>query len=261
MGKTLIVMLVFISVWLRGTALGDENQPKEKFIPEVTVDLNYSSIYIWRGIMLDGDPCLQPGLYIKTPKSKLGRIKLGVWMSEDMADRDALKSKEIDYIFDYTYNYKDIDFSIGHTYYDFPDAVASDGAIKGFSREAYLAAALTKVFLTPTLYYYYDYGNKEDGGGEGSYIVGSLSHSMPLTFKGYDMSFDITGHIGHNNKLYYRGKGGDFGCTAFLAMPVVDGFMLKPNVSLSVPWGNISDKENGKQKNRVYAGVYASYNF
>ena len=130
---------------------------------EASGDLNFSSIYEWRGIMLDGDAVLQPGFYLKSPVSKYGRVKLGIWMSRDLQNIDALKSSETDYIFDYTYNFPKVDLSFGHTYYDFPDALPSDGAPRGFSREFYTGVTLSKMFLTPSVYYYYDYGKKEDG--------------------------------------------------------------------------------------------------
>lgn len=228
---------------------------------EFSGDLNLSSIYMWRGIMLDGDAVIQPGFYIKTPASKFGRIKLGFWSSRDLQNKDALKSSETDYILDYTYNFNDFDVSLGHTYYDFPDAFPIDGAPEGFSREFYAGLTFTKLFLTPSVYYYYDYGKKEEGGGEGSYTVLTLSYSKPFKVQDISMSLDLAGHAGHNNKQYYRGKGGDAGITAGITIPLTKNLSCKPNINYSVPWGNISDKNNGNQKNRFYSGAYLNYSF
>jgi hypothetical protein len=228
---------------------------------EFSGDLNFSSIYIWRGIMLDGDAVVQPGFYIKTPESKFGRLKLGFWASRDLENKDALKSSETDYIVDYTYNFADFDASLGHTYYDFPEAVPADGAPKGFSREVYAGLTFTKLFLTPSLYYYYDYGKKEEGRGEGSYTVLNLTYSKPFKVQDISMSLDLAGHLGHNNKQYYRGKGGDAGLTAGVTIPLTKNLSCKPNISYAVPWGNLSDKGNGNQKNRFYSGIYLSYSF
>ena len=228
---------------------------------EVSGDLNFSSIYMWRGIMLDGDPVIQPGLYIRTPESKLGRIKIGIWVSHDLENKDALRSSETDYIFDYTYNFPKFDVSLGHIYYDFPDALPTDGAPKGFSREFYCGIGFPKLLLSPSLFYYYDYGNKEDGGGQGSYTVINLSKSLPFTFKKYSMSLDLMAHAGYNNKQYYRGKGGDAAIGAGVTVPLTKSLSAKPNINYSVPWGNLSDKGNGNQKNRFYGGVYLSYLF
>ncbi len=228
---------------------------------EASGDVSYSSIYEWRGIMLDGDPVIQPGFYIWTKPSKYGRIKFSYWMSRDLENRDALKSSETDYIVDYTYNFDYVDASFGHTYYDFPDVVPSDGAPKGFSREFYWGLTFPKVFLTPSIFYYYDYGKKEDGGGEGSYLVLNAAYSMPFTVKNVSCSLDLNGHVGANNKLYFRGKGGDFGMTVGVTVPLTKSLSIKPNVSYAVPWGNLRDTYNGNQKNRVYSGVYMSYVF
>ncbi|MCU0665619.1 MAG: hypothetical protein MUF05_00775 [Candidatus Omnitrophica bacterium] len=227
----------------------------------ISGDLNFSSIYMWRGIMLDGDAVVQPGIYLTSVNSKLGKLKFGFWASQPMEKQDNLNSSEIDYIAEYSYSFPVLDFILGHTYYDFPDGLPLDGAAKAFSREAYVAFAFPKLFLSPSVYYYYDYGRKDDGGGEGSYTVLNASYSQPFTLSNHNMSLDISGHIGSNNKLYYRGKGGDFGTTLGVTMPLTKNLTCKPNISYSLPWGNISDKGNGNQQARVYGGAYLSYIF
>ncbi|MDD5561697.1 MAG: hypothetical protein PHT50_06195 [Candidatus Omnitrophica bacterium] len=256
-----LMLCMMFSVIFCQAAYSEDEGILSKLNFEVSGDLNFSSIYMWRGIMLDGDPVIQPGFYVSTPESKFGRIKAGIWVSHDLENKDALRSSETDYIIDYTYSFPSVDLSLGHTYYEFPDAVPSDGAPKGFSREFYAGFTLSKVFLCPSVYYYYDYGKKDDGGGEGSYTVLNLSYSKPFTVKDISMSLDLSGHAGYNNKLYYRGKGGDAGITAGVTIPLLKGLSCKPNISYSVPWGNLSDKNNGNQKNRFYSGMYLSYAF
>ncbi|MFA7283159.1 MAG: hypothetical protein WC066_01275, partial [Candidatus Omnitrophota bacterium] len=228
---------------------------------KVSGDLAFNSLYMWRGIMLDGDAVVQPGLYVQSADSKFGRVKFGIWFNHDLENRDTLKSSEVDYLFDYTYgNLSLVDLSAGFTYYDFPDA-EPDGSPRGFSREVYGGVTFKTLPLTPSVYYYYDFGRKEDGGGEGSYTVLNLSHSIPFTVSKYAMSLDFSGHVGYNNKQYYRGKGGDAALGAGVTMPLTKNLSCKPNINYSMPWGNISDKENGNQKNRLYGGVYLSYVF
>ncbi len=255
------ILAAFFSFAVVNMARAEEDGLFSMLGLEASGDLNFSSIYMWRGIMLDGDPVVQPGFYVSTKDSKLGKIKVGVWVSHDLENRDALKSSETDLLFDYTYSFPSVAVSLGHTYYDFPDALPSDGASKGFSREFYAGLTFPKLFLTPSIYYYYDYGKKEDGGGEGSYTVLNLAYSKPFTVKDLAMSLDLSGHVGHNNKLYYRGKGGDVGFTAGVTIPLTKNLSCKPNIDYSIPWGNISDKGNGNQKNRFYSGVYLSYAF
>lgn len=263
--KTLtMVFAIALSMVLSTSVLAEEKTTKYILSDlgiEASGDLNFSSIYMWRGIMLDGDPVIQPGFYLSGPESKFGRIKLGWWMSRDLENRDALKSSETDLIVDYTYSFTDFDLSAGHIYYDFPDALPADGAVKGFSREFYSGITFPKLFLSPSVYYYYDYGKKEDGGGEGSYSVLNLAYSVPLKLAGYSCSLDLSGHLGYNNKQYYPGKGGDTAVGVGLTVPLAKNLSCKPNINYSLPWGNISDKGNGNQKNRFYGGLYLSYIF
>ncbi|MDD5130418.1 MAG: hypothetical protein PHS66_05160 [Candidatus Omnitrophica bacterium] len=228
---------------------------------EVSGDVAFNSLYMWRGIMLDGDAVVQPGFYVRSPESKFGRIKVGIWLNHDLQNKDSLRSSETDYLFDYTYSFPSIALSTGFTYYDFPDAAPSDGAPRGFSREVYGGITFTKLLLSPAIYYYYDFGKKEDGGGEGSYTVLNLSHSIPFVMRKLNMSLDFSGHVGYNNKQYYRGKGGDAALGAGVTIPLLKNLNCKPNINYSVPWGNISDKNNGNQKNRLYGGVYMNYVF
>jgi hypothetical protein len=228
---------------------------------EVSGDLAFNSLYMWRGIMLDGDAVVQPGFYVRTPESKFGRIKVGIWLNHDLQNKDTLKSSETDYMIDYTYSFPSIALSVGHTYYDFPDALPIDGSTRGFSREFYGGITFSKLLFSPAVYYYYDYGKKEDGGGEGSYTVLNLSHSIPFVMYKYGMSLDFSGHVGYNNKQYYRGQGGDAALGVGVTVPLLKNLTCKPNINYSIPWGNISDKSNGNQKNRLYGGVYMSYVF
>jgi len=228
---------------------------------EISGDLAFNSLYMWRGIMLDGDAVVQPGFYVRSPESKFGRIKVGVWFNHDLQNKDSLKSSETDYIFDYTYSFPSVALSVGHTYYDFPDLVPSDGAPHGFSREFYGGITFPKLLLSPSIYYYYDYGKKEDGGGQGSYTVLNLAQSIPFVVSKYKLSLDFSGHVGFNNKQYYRGKGGDAALGVGVTVPLLKGLTCKPNINYSIPWGNISDKSNGNQKNRFYGGVYLNYIF
>jgi hypothetical protein len=265
MGKMLFVSMICVGLFLTNAYCETTEGVMDKVISdyglEFSGDLTFNSIYMWRGIMLDGDPVVQPGFYVNTKDSKLGKLKFGFWMSRDMENRDLLKSSETDYIVDYTYSFKETAVSLGHTYYDFPDALPTDGAPKGFSKEFYAGLSFPNIVLAPSVYYYYDYGKKEEGGGQGSYTVLNLAYSKPFKVKDIPMSLDVSGHVGHNNKLYYRSKGGDAAASCGVTIPLTSNLSCKPNINYSLPWGNISDKGNGNQKSRFYSGVYLSYSF
>lgn len=233
----------------------------------VSADVNVSSKYQWRGILLDKDPVFQPGVYLTSPEltagdTKLGKVKLSFWDNAPLGKSDNLQSAEQDYIVDYTYDGLDyLAVSVGNTYFDFPDATPADGAPEGFSREAYLGFTLPKAFLTPSVYYYYDYGKKEDGGGQGSYTVLNLAYSKPFTVSGINASLDLNGHAGYNNKQYFPGRSGDVGLGAGISLPLTKNLTIKPNANYSIPLGNLRDQNIGNQKNQFFWGAYLSASF
>jgi hypothetical protein len=274
--KTKITALIFILALLfwsssQVSAVADQEAESKTLLGNsgftIYTDVNFSNKYVWRGILLDIDPVVQPGFYLTSPEiggeeTKLGKIKLSFWLSNPLQKSDALQSAEQDYIVDYTYDgFESFTVSLGNTYFDFPDLIPADGAPEGWSREAYLGFALPKVWLTPSVYYYYDYGKKEDGGGQGSYTAINLAHSQPFSISDFNLSLDVNGHVGFNNKQYFTGKGGDVGLTASITAPLTKSISLKPNINYAVPWGNLSDSANGNQKSRVYYGIYLSATF
>ncbi|MDD4908296.1 MAG: hypothetical protein PHJ00_04465 [Candidatus Omnitrophica bacterium] len=219
---------------------------------EVSGDLAICTQYVWRGILLDRDMVMQPGFYITSPESKLGRIKAGVWSSQDVQNRDNLHSQELDYIFDYTYAFEKFSLSAGHTYYDFPDSDLN-------SREFYTGVSLSAVPLSPSLYFYYDYGDESDGGGDGSYTVLNLSHSIPI--KNTAFTLDLGGHIGYNHGLFIRGNGGDAGFKVGLTIPLTKNLSFGPSVNYTIPLADLRSKDDGAQKNRFYGAFSFAYVF
>lgn len=223
-------------------------------------DLSYYTQYVWRGFVLDRDNVLQPSYYISTPDTKYGKVTGKVWSSHDTQNQDNLKSEENDYILDYTYTLSDVSLlgnvslSAGHTYYDFVDTDT-------FSREWYTGVSLPKVFLSPSLFFYRDYGNEEDGGGFGTYTVLNLAKSIPFEMKSVPSSLELSGHYGYNHKLFMTGKGGDIGMTAGLKTQLTKNLTIMPNVNYSIVLGDLGDEAYGNQKNRFYTGATAVYAF
>ncbi|MCK9594926.1 MAG: hypothetical protein PHH68_04370 [Candidatus Omnitrophica bacterium] len=217
-------------------------------------DLSYYTQYVWRGFVLDRDNVLQPGYYISTPDTKYGKLTGKVWSSHDTQNQDNLKSEENDYILDYTYTLGDIGLSIGHTYYDFVDTDT-------FSREWYTGVSLPEVFLSPSLFFYRDYGSEDDGGGFGTYTVLNLAKSIPVELKGVPSSLELSGHYGYNHKLFMAGKGADIGMTVGFKTQLTKNLSVMPNINYSIPLGDLKAEEYGDQKKRFYTGVVAAYAF
>ncbi|MCX5708574.1 MAG: hypothetical protein NTY14_06360 [Candidatus Omnitrophica bacterium] len=218
-------------------------------------DVAFYSEYLWRGFLLDGDPVVQPGFYLSGPDSKYGKLTAKFWSSHDLSNSDPRNSsEEYDYILDYTYNLADTSLSFGHTYYDYP-------AADTFSKEFYVGITLPKVFLTPSVFYYRDYGSQEDGGGMGSYTVVNLAKSLPFEIKGTPASLELAGHYGYNYELFINGKGGDIGLSAGLKLQLTKNLTCMPNINYSLPLGDLEKTSDGNQEARVYTGAVFSYSF
>lgn len=215
----------------------------------VSGDTSFFSKYIWRGFALDTDTVMQPGLYLSTPKSDLGVVKLSLWGNEDIGTGDGLASDEVDYVIDYTFSLEKVSFSIGHTYYDF---VGSDLR----SKEYYGAIALA-LPLSPSLYIYKDYGDEEDGGGDGMYYVLNLAYSIPIA----SASLDLSGHVGYNDELFIEGEGFDALVGAGLTVPLTSTLSMKPNVNYSMPFGDLEDENYGNQDEEFFGGLTLTYTF
>ena len=250
--KKILILVVMLGSWLCFSfAMGEEeNGVLSDLGFEISADLSFYSQYVWRGILLDRDAVLQPGLSLISPESKLGRLMLGIWSSHDMQSRDNLASKEFDYTLDYTYDLEDISFSLGHIYYDFPDT-------DSFSREFYVGLTFAKLPLNPSVTYYRDYGRPEDGGGEGSYTEISGSYSLPI--EGTSFTLDLSAHVGINHELFINGDGGDVGLSAGFTVPLTRQVSFSPTLNYSIPFGDLSNSDDGNQKSRFYAGGTISF--
>ncbi|MDD4894622.1 MAG: hypothetical protein PHW54_04830 [Candidatus Omnitrophica bacterium] len=214
---------------------------------EVSGGLSVFSQYIWRGFIMDRDAVLQPEVYVSTPATKFGKLKVGMWVNEDLQNSDNLNSDEFDYIIDYTYDFKHLSVSLGHTYYDFT-------GINKFSREFYAGISFPSLFLSPSVYYYRDYGNHNSGGGLGNYTVINGAYSLPFVLKGYGLSLDLSGHVGFNHNLFMDGDGGDVAWKIGLTMPLTKNLKFTPNVNYSIPFGDLARESRGNQKARFYGG-------
>ena len=222
----------------------------------VSSSVVYNSKYIWRGFKLDDDPVLQPSITISAFKG----WALNVWANFDVDNEDDLNSDEVDTVLTYSYTFtnlklwgaalKPITVTVGHTYYDFPGTNL-------FSKETLLTVGYD-TFLNPSLTWNHDYGDEEKGGGNGDYIVLSLSHSIPLV-PDYGITFDLSGHAGYNNELFLAGQGGDVMLTAGFTVPLTKNFTAQPSVNWSSPLDDMRDEEFANQDDEFYWGVAFNY--
>lgn len=229
-----------------------DNTTEEGILPKVDVETSGTfdvySKYIWRGFALDTDPILQPGLNF----SGYG-LTLSYWSSWDFDNNDSLDGDEIDYVVDYTKEFKDISLSVGHTYYEFPGTDT-------FSKEFYVGAGFNNMPLSPALTYYYDYGDESQGGADGQYLTLTGTCSMDL-LKDLGVTLDLSGKVAYNKELFIIGEGGDALMSAALGIPLYKDLTLAPSVNYAVPFGDLDESSDGNQKDRLYYGFSLAYTF
>jgi len=241
----LIIGLVFSTKALAETK---EQGLLPKLDLEVSGSFDVYSQYIWRGLALDIDPVLQPGFSL----SGHG-ISFSFWSSWDFDNNDSLDGDEIDYVLDYTYKFDDFSVSVGHAYYEFPGTDT-------FSREFYGSIGLSAIPLSPAFTFYYDYGDENQGGGDGQYLTLEVSHSFALE-EDLGISLDLSGRIGYNNELFIAGEGGDVLLSAGLTIPLAESLSISPSANYSVPYGDLKDEADGNQDEEFYGGFSLAYSF
>lgn len=242
------VFLMIIFVFSPRDISGAQETMLEKINLEVSSSLDFYSQYIWRGFVLDRDPVIQPGFTLKGYG-----FTFSCWSSWDVDNSDSLDSDEIDYTIDYTQELGNINFSLGHTYYDFEGT-------NTYSKEFYLGVGFPKIILSPRLTYYHDYGEEDKGGGRGDYLVLEFSHSFLLE-KEIGISFDLSAHVGYNHELFIQGDGGDFLIQAGFTIPLRKNLTFSPAVNYTIPFAALRDSSDGNQKNRFYGGFSLAYSF
>lgn len=211
----------------------------------VSASQDFYTKYVWRGMLLDDDAVSQTELSISTHG-----LTLGYWGSSDMQAKDDLASEEQDFYIDYTYELEKLSLSLGYTHYHFPDGNA-------YSEEAYIGFALDS-FLSPSLTVYYDFGDVNNGGGEGRYVSLGLSHSFELSG---EISLDLSSSFGYNDELFIDGEGYDIGLSAGLNLQLTENLSVSPNINYSLPFGDLKEESIGNQEKQFYAGVSFAYSF
>jgi hypothetical protein len=185
-------------------------------------ELSFATKDIWRGFTLNDDWNTQPEFSIE-----INGVKLGYWGSFHWDNESTQYNQHDVYIgYDWTYPETVLDFSVGYTYYKFPLAMEGQGE----THEFWFGAGLD-IFLKPTLKLYVDVGDKEKGGGDGEYLVASLSHEQKLTD---EVALLLDGSLGYNYKQYIEENGfADVVPSASIVWALTDRVSLKCKLSYS----------------------------
>lgn len=204
---------------------------------ELSSTLDVYSKYVWRGFTLDTDPVVQPGFSI----GAYG-LSLSFWGSFDAEGTDDLFSDEMDYTLDYSISFDKITLSVGNTFYTFPELDLE-------SLEFYAGISFDVPF-SPGVTIYVDYGDEEDGGGDGIYFSLDGSQSFELAD---GVSFDVSAHYGYNDELFISGDGSDVSVVFGFSI-LKDSFTFNPVISYSYPLGDLEDEMDGNQEDQFFGG-------
>lgn len=258
MYKKIIFSLLILLIFHVQTTFAENETDSAGLLDKLSISVsattNFYSRYLWRGFTLDKDPVIQPGITL----SGHG-VNLTCWTSWDTDNNDPNSSDEIDYVFDYTYEFSDYFTSIGHTYYDFPGT-------NNYSKEFYFSLGMTQLPyldlpINAKFTYYRDYGNQNNGGGLGNYYAFDFSYSHPI-LETPSITLDMSLHFGLNQKLFIKGTSGqDLGVSGGATFPLTKNITCSPSINYSIPFGDLKDKNDGNQKQMVYAGVGLAYSF
>jgi len=234
---------------------------------EVAVDVPVLSSYVWRGMVLNDEAVLQPGL-----TGSIGGFSVNAWSSMDLTDSNGASGEftEMDWTVSYAQAFGIVELGAGVIAYTFPgvtvESEAEDGTVTG---EA--AAGTTEIFasvavdtlLAPALTVYYDVDEIE-----GFYAVASIGHSFGLLD---NVGLDLSVSLGFGGEDYNAGYFGyedaalnDLLLGAALAIAITENISVTPSISyMMLPDSDLEEAAEAAygEKDSVYGGVSLSCAF
>ena len=224
------ITFALTSLLAASVAAAEEAEPpaepiRESIASDFTLDFEvaYTSKYIWRGLPLTDGDSVQPSATIGYKG-----LSFNFWGNVDVTTASDKRGymTEQDYTLDYSTSWKKLNFSVGALYYKFPHTHFHD------TLELYGGVGLD-VLLQPTVTVYRDVDETD-----GSYTVGSLSHSfaLPKFSETVSASLDLEGTLGFgsslNNKAYFgvrRRAFTDVGLFASLPISIGEHVTVTPS--------------------------------
>ncbi len=244
---------------------------EEAATASVGIDVPVLSAYVWRGMVLNDEAVVQPGL-----TGGIGGFSVNAWSSMDLTDNQGSSGEfdEMDWTVSYSQTVGMFELGAGLVAYTFPssatetetaeDGMESEtvvGALPG-TKEVFVSVSVD-VVLAPSLTLYYDIDEVED-----FYAVASLSHSFELAEKvGLDLSASL-GYGGSDYNAFYFGSDGsalnDLVLGASLPIAVTENLSVTPAISyMMLPDSDVEDAAEALygEKDSVYGGVTLSLAF
>ncbi|MCX6640610.1 MAG: hypothetical protein NTW14_09035 [bacterium] len=222
--------------------------------PTLGADLGFATRYVWRGLIFDADPVLQPDVWLQSHG-----LKMTFWGSMDLTDEDKKfqgQFNEWDTYLDFAgLSWKKLSWGGGVAYESFPDAAGNGTSTAEIS--TWLSGDVPG---EPTLSVYWDIWQLH-----GVYVNGSLSHSLELGPGELGVSTAAGwGDERHNRWSGLVDAGGwlDYSAGVSYMLPVYKQICLCPAVSYSaILQKDIADDYDlrGIEPNAVYFSLTASW--
>lgn len=214
-----------LAVFLFGLLFHGSAPPASAEKLEISASLDLCTHYVWRGLVINDTPVLQPSLTVSQIIANVGTFSLNLWGNYDLTDANGTKNRlsEIDYIASYAFPNGAFGLEVGIIHYTFP--VTTDEA----TTEAYIRAAyaLEEIPLSFSLAVFYDFDEIE-----GFYFLGKIESLITLIPK---LSLDLSFSTGYGDNAYVRGYFGLGEKSLFLdgVVSAVWTYKLSERISLS----------------------------
>lgn len=218
------------------------------------LDVAYVSKYVWRGVVPDPDPSLQPSLTFAHPCG----ASLNVWASADLTDANSDKNHvtEIDYTLDYAKKLPVGTLNGGIVYYSFPNTEFRS------TSEVYAAYCLDGK-VTTTLSANYDF---DEADGMYAAITAGYACTSPWqkeTAPSLNFSAKVGYATGSYNDFYFgEDKSAFTDLLLSASVPLKMGSNL--NLTPSISYSKVLDsalRDSVKDPDNFWVGLTASTSF
>ncbi|MBN2144080.1 MAG: hypothetical protein JW774_05595 [Candidatus Aureabacteria bacterium] len=183
--------------------------------------LSFVNKFVWRGFNLNDNWNIQPEFSIE-----MAGITLGYWGSYHW-ESDESYYNEHDIYIGYEWAYPDtvLNFKVGYNYYKFPLLLEDNE-----THELWFGADLDILFK-PSLILFVDVVDKDKGGGDGEYLIASISHEWKLVDE-VAVMLDTT--LGYNYKQYIDENGfADLVPSVTVSWALYEHFIIEAKLSYS----------------------------
>lgn len=166
----------------------DEEEESFKVLPEflvLDVNVDVLSDYMWRGMMLSGNPVWQPSVDIGFNFGDWGKLTANIWSTFDFThktmDHNSINSRkgcswqETDYKLGYEVDLLGFTWSVGHIWYTYPKKFGST------DQELYAGLSYENPFLTPSFTAYWNYSDSYGNNKGMMYYEFAVEHEFALT--------------------------------------------------------------------------------